>query len=333
MIGPDTDADEVIREYQRASGNRTNWETHWQEIAERCLPAYSNSFTANSWQNAGEKRTEKIFDSTAPVALGRFASVIDSLLTPQTQKWHRLKSTDEQLNKNRNVQIYFEQARDALFRYRYAPTANFASQNHEVFTSLGAFGTGIMFVDALGGSPGLRYRAVHLGEVYLLENHQGIVDGVIRRFWLTARQALQKWPTGLPDQIKSAAEKGTNQRWYFLHCVKPNTERDSRRMDAKGMKFKSYYVSELGRVTLERGGYQSFPFPTSRYTTAPGEVYGRSPGMAILPAMNESRNSAVALSPSRFISAFNAMLLSSAPALCWKVNASMMIAFMVFPFN
>lgn len=278
-------ADDILREYAQASGNRSTWESHWQEIAERCLPAYSKSFTPNSYTTPGEKRTEKVFDSTAPVALGRFASVIDSLLTPQRQKWHRLRASNDDVQKIRAVRLYFEQANDVLFRQRYAPQANFASQNHEVFTSMGAFGTGALFCDAMKGSPGLRYRGMHLGGIYFLENHQGIVDQFLRRFSYTGRQAMQRWGKVLPDTVKTQAEKDPNRLFWFIHCVKPNAEYDSRRADAKGMKFASYYVSESGKLIVERGGYRTFPMPISRYKTAPGEIYGRSPGMDVLPAM------------------------------------------------
>ena len=54
--------------------------------------------------------------------------------------------------------------------------------------SLGAFGTGALFIES--SAEGLRYRSIHLGEICIAENHQGVVDTVFRKFQLAARQAV-----------------------------------------------------------------------------------------------------------------------------------------------
>jgi hypothetical protein len=279
----DTYAELVCQEYEQASRERGTWEAHWQEIAERCLPAYSNTFTANSMNTPGAKKTQGVYDSTAQVAVGRFASVVDSLSTPMSQKWHRTRPDNDDLFKDREVRLYFDALNERLFKYRYAPQANFASQNHEVFQGMGAFGTGILFVDERKDAPGIRYRSIHLGELYLFENHQGIVDKAVRRFQMSARQAVQKWGDKLPSTIRDTANQG--QMFWFLHRVAPNTEMDPTRRDFRGMAYHSCYVAETGKVLLEEGGYSSFPYPVSRYKTMSGETYGRGPGMDVLPAM------------------------------------------------
>jgi hypothetical protein len=67
--------------------------------------------------------------------------------------------------------------------------------------------------------------------------------------------------------------------------VKPNYERDHARFDYKGMAYSSYYLSMEGGKIIEEGGYNTFPYAISRYEQAPGEVYGRSPAMAVLPSI------------------------------------------------
>jgi hypothetical protein len=279
-------AEEVLRDYQALSQNRTTFESHWDEVAARCLPSYSGLFTAGRTRTPGEKRTQEILDSTAVVALSRFAAILDSLLTPRNQTWHRLLSQDPALNRIREVRAWFEDVTRLLFQYRYAPRANFSSQNQQNFKSLGAFGTGCLFIDALrGGERGLRYRNIHLGEIYFSENHQGLIDKAHRRFPLSIRQANQRWKEKLPKSLQDKLKKSPHEEVWFHHCVKPRTDVDYSRADYKGMEFASYYVAEEGKVTLEEGGYQTFPYAISRYEQAPGEIYGRSPAMDVLPAM------------------------------------------------
>jgi hypothetical protein len=282
----DNRAEEVLEDFKQLSGDRGTWESHWQEIAERALPSFSNTFNFNSYRTAGGKRTEQMYDATAGVALKRFAAILDSLLTPRNATWHRIIPEDPGLSKDRQTRLWFEELNRLLFRYRYAPKANFAAQNQQNYLMLGAFGTGVVFTDALDAEPGIRYRALHLGEVYFRENHQGIVDTAFRRFELTARQAVQKWDeNGLPEKIVEAAKKKPGTKFWFVHCVKPREDYDPERLDARGMPFASYYVSEEGRITVQEGGYRSFPYAIGRYEQSPGEVYGRGPAMDVLPAI------------------------------------------------
>jgi hypothetical protein len=276
----------LCQEFDQLAGSRTNWEEHWQEIAERIFPAHSRLFSSLSNQmTKGDKRNQLVFDSTAPIALKRFGAILDSLLTPRNQTWHKLLPSDITLLKNRQVMLWFEDANRILMKYRYAAAANFASQNQQNYLSLGAYGTGCMFVDQLSRKPGLRYRNCHLGEVFFSENHQGIVDKAFRRFSMTARQLAQKWPDKIPDTVKTRLINQPETVFEIKHIVEPREDLDPNRKDYKGMPFASYYLMKEGYTLLEEGGYSTFPYCISRYEQAPGETYGRSPAMDVLPAI------------------------------------------------
>ena len=278
-------ADEICREHEQMIAGRANWDSHWQEISERVFPSNSKLFKSFGNQTKGEKRNTEVFDSTASIALQRFSAILDSLLTPRNQTWHRLTSNNRYLNKDRKVQLWFEEVTQILFKFRYSPKANFASQNQQTYMSLGAFGTGSLFIDNLWNEPGLRYRNIHLGELYIAENHQGVVDKAHRAFVMTARQAFQKWKEKTPEAVMTALQKNPEQEFKFIHCVKPREDYDRERVDFTGMPFASYYVSVEGKTLLDEGGYRVFPYPTSRYTQVSGEVYGRSPAMEALPSI------------------------------------------------
>lgn len=288
MLNQDPAAEEVIKRFNSLKGGRANWESHWEEIAERILPNYKNAFDGKSFLNQGEKRNQEVFDSTASIALTRFASSMESMLTPRNSTWHRLTPSDPNLLKDRAVKLWFEDVNRLLFKYRYAPQANFASQMHECYMSLGAFGSGAMFVDELQtkkGTDGLRYKSIFLGEIYFCENHQGLIDTAYRCFNMTARQMLQKWGDKVPEDIAKHADKDDSKQFEVIHCIRPNTDKSYNRIDYKGMDFYSVYVSVEGKSVLQEGGYNSFPIPVSRYITSPGEIYGRSPAMTVLPSI------------------------------------------------
>lgn len=276
----------LVKDWQYLFGERGNWQNHWTEIAQRIMPMDSWLFQNYSQLNSqGDKRNFELYDSTGLIGLQRFGAILDSLLTPSDQYWHHLRASNEDLMKNKAIKLWFDRANEVLWKQRYAPTANFQAQNARVYISLGAYGTGLMFVDDLAGNPGLRYRNTHLSECYIQENHQGVVDGVCRHFMLTAKQAYQQFGEKCPDNITSVMKNFPERQFYFLHWVKPRTDRDPERKDFKGMEYASYYISIEGMALVEEGGYRSFPYAVPRYYQAPREVYGRSPAMDVLPAI------------------------------------------------
>lgn len=280
---PSEIAVEIVRLFEQESGRRGTTETHWQEIKERLWPG-TQDFTS-TFNTPGSKRNAQVYDSTGATALNRFAAILDSYLTPRNQTWHRVMSSIDELNKDRAVRLYYEDVTRALFKYRYSTIANFAGQNMMFNKSLGAFGTSVMYIDPAGSEPGIRYKNCHLGETYLVENHQGIVDQMIRHFPMTARQALQKWKDKCPDYILQAYQKNQGQEFRFLHYVGPRYDLDPERADFKGMVWQSHYVAIQGATHIEEGGYNTFPYTPSRYEQSPNEVYGRSPAMDVLPAI------------------------------------------------
>lgn len=124
----------ILREQKSMETDRSVFEQHWQEIAERILP---RSAEFKGTRQKGGKRTEKAIDATGALALQKFGAAIESVITPRTQKWHTL--SNERFANDEEVQRYFQEVRDILFRLRYAPWANFASQSHEHYISSGAW--------------------------------------------------------------------------------------------------------------------------------------------------------------------------------------------------
>ena len=275
----------IVMQFQRASGARGTWESHWQEIADRVYPLGADNFETR-FTTKGNKRNIQIYDATAMKSLSRFGAILDSLLTPSNQTWHHLRPSNDELNKDREVRLWFETVNRTLFKERYKTSANFAAQNQMNFKSLGAFGSGALYIDPLWGAKGLRYKNCHLGQIYFMENHQGLVDKIFRVFNLTARQAIQKWGNAVPGTVKVEMEKDESREFEFIHCVCPREDIEHGRSDFKGMPWASYYIMHgNGNPMLEEGGYNSFPYAVSRYEQAPNEVYGRSPAMDVLPAI------------------------------------------------
>jgi hypothetical protein len=210
--------------------------------------------------------------------------------------------------------------------------ANFQGQNQQNMQALGVFGNMGLFVEKLDSrpgndAPGLSYCAVGPGEIYLLQNHQGRIDGYIRVFKLTARQAFQKWPQIVTDDkaptLKAAMEKGdTFTLFNFMEFVLPRTDYDPRAVFAAQSKpWASTYVSQVGYCVLEQGGYYSFPLPYGRYSQAPEEWYGRGWVQMVLPELKTLNSEKEAYLKTGVLAGDPAYLLPSDDTIDFKMQA------------
>jgi hypothetical protein len=267
----------------------------WEEVASLIEPSARNTFYYGNYNTPGMKKTQHQIDATGMMANARFAAICDSLLTPSNMIYQRVAVNDEYVMKDRKTRLWCEQVTNILHNERYAPTANFAAQNHANFRSLGAFGNLAMFIDELDDpeATGLRYAGLPMGEVFFITDHQNRVIGFIRWFKFTARQAHMKWPGQLPPNLQTAYQQQSENKYNFIHVVMPRErdDYDPQRLDARGKRWQSLYISIEGRCLMYKagkdieGGYRTFPLAAGRYSQAPDEIYGRGWAMDVMPSL------------------------------------------------
>jgi hypothetical protein len=73
----DSRAAEILSEHARMVSQRSTFEDQWAEVAERVIPR-KNFFRGKQGPNQekGQRKTEKIFDSTPALALDRYAAAV-----------------------------------------------------------------------------------------------------------------------------------------------------------------------------------------------------------------------------------------------------------------
>jgi hypothetical protein len=283
--------EDTMKEFSELQLWRNTFASQWEEAAELVLPTSRNTFYYGNFNWPGQKKTDRQVDATGMSALARFSAILDSMLTPRNMQWQQIIADDEYVMKDRPTRLWFEQVSRILFKHRYNPVSNFASQNQNVYTSLGAFGTGAMYVEEYygegTGQRGLRYINIPLGELFIHQNHQGVPDGFIRWYKLTARQAMQKFGyDALPPALKNALDQHSEWPYNFLHRVYPRSDWDPERVDGRGKPFMSIQMCIEGHALVApEGGYRGLPTAISRYLQTPMEVYGRGPTQLVLPAL------------------------------------------------
>lgn len=275
---------EILADHEAMKQARQSFESQWDDVIATILPRYRR-FKQESNSNPGEKRTQDIYDSTPMLALRHFAAAMDSMITPRTQRWHKLTVSDENLRESPAVRQYLEQVTNILFAQRYQWRANFASQSGESYISHGAFGAGGLMIDDVLGQ-GIRYRNLRLNRLWFSEDAYGVVDKAHIAWTLTARQAAQRWGAkNLPTQIKNAIDRNDMERKFeFLHAIRPRRDRDSSLVGSQNMPIQSVWIAlDAGNEIVEHSGYRVFPLAIGRFYAADDSAYGYSPAMEALP--------------------------------------------------
>lgn len=288
-------AQAVLADFDREKADRSNFDTYCSDVADHVLPRFGGTFTTSRNTNKYDRRDDKILDATPGMGLDRFAASVEMMVTPRTGRWQRLRASDPSLMRSLRVKQYFGDVEDVLWFHRNSAKANFASQTHAGYISLGAFGNAPIFIDEPPepGQVGLRYKAEHIGNVYFCENAVGIIDTLYRQIFLTASQAAGKFgKDNLPAAIAKELDKPDGSRdktkvFEFVHCVRPRNTGygDPPPSSLARYPFVSIYASREDEMIVKEGGYYTFPMPTMRYLTAPGEKMGRSVAMMALPAI------------------------------------------------
>lgn len=272
------DIDALVRRFDKLKTARSNFDTVWQEIAERVMPSAADF---NTQQSPGARRTEVMFDPTPMLAAQKAVSAIAAFAWPSNQQYQKLTTDNEYLNKNKRVKEWFDAATKELFRARYSPRASFESQISEQGLMSFVFGTGGMFIDEDIKTRSLRYKSIPLAQLYVAEGYDGKIDTVYRCFTWTVRQIAQRFEN-LPDKLREKLATNPDDEFEVVHCVMPQTDYMPGEFGSKGKPWASAYLLPSEKHTLEDGGYESWPFAFQRYMTSPGEVYGRSPAWMAL---------------------------------------------------
>lgn len=265
--------------HKSLEGKRQTHDWHWQEIADYNLPA--REFTRQ--RVAGEKRMQKVYDSTPIYALWAAASGLDGLLTSSSIPWFSLDTEDEDKNDSDEVKLWLEDATQRMYSLLGNSAVNFNNAKGEAYLDLLAFGTGVIVREKKNDA--IRFKSVPLGECYIDEGAEGLVNTLIRKPRNTTAKFLVETfgADNVSKQVMDIYKRDPFSAVSYLHCVYPRDVFDISVKNAKNMPFASIYMEyETGHI-LREGGFRDFPYIVPRLTKQSGEIYGTGRGALALP--------------------------------------------------
>jgi hypothetical protein len=270
-------AKQVLERYKLAKERRGNWENHWRECYEYALPHRESAVTLSA---PGSKRTDRLFDGTAPDAVEQLAASLLSQLTPPWARWFGLAEGNELSPEEKEVAAPALEKASTVLQAHF-DKSNFAVEMHQCYLDLVSVGTAcLLFEEApLGDASAFRFMAVPLSQVVFEENSYGALDTTFRRSEMRPSEMTKRFPKAkISDDVMKRGREDPNFRMAVVEAVIP---------DGPGYAYLAVNEAEAGEndgaQVLAQGKFRRSPFINFRWLKAPGEVYGRSPVMKALP--------------------------------------------------
>ncbi|MBA4358560.1 MAG: head-tail adaptor, partial [Desulfovibrio sp.] len=263
--------EDVLSRLSGMEAARAHWLPLWVELASQIMPRKSPALGLRQGGQPGPGTDEAVFDSTPAHSLELLASALGGLLTNPALPWLDLRlgraAPDDEA-----VRSFLAECRERLLSVFNTEATGFQTCVHELYLDLCLFGTAVMHVEADPDCV-VRFSARPMGEVYLAEDARGVVDTVIRRYCLTARQVWQQWGQACSADVIRQAEDNPEERVEILHAVFPRPGRDPASPASRHFPLASLYVEASSRQLLEESGYLEMPYMCPRWAKAPGEAY------------------------------------------------------------
>lgn len=288
------------REYGilRASllNERSSFEAQYAELANFVKPRRVRLFFHE--RNRGDKRNQKIMDSTATYCFDVLRAGMLSGLTNPALPWIQMGLSDPDLAKYLPVKVWLKEQSDLVLSmflqsndYTILPT---------FYSDEALFGTAAMGcyddVEDL-----VRSYSYPIGSYACGMDDRGTVNTFVRDMQMTVRQIVKKFAvipgtntidwTNISEQVKTAWDKSQYEDWHDVsNVITPNEDYDGRRADSRYKPFGSCWF-EVGKESnrfLQERGYNEFPVFIGRWEVTGEDTYGSEcPGMQALPDIKQ----------------------------------------------
>lgn len=282
---------------------RSSFISHWRELNDFILPRRARFFTTDV--NKGDRRNQKIIDSTGTLALRTMRSGMMAGITSPAREWKKLTTDDPDLADYGPVKNWLSVVNERMSNMFLR--SNLYNALPITYGDLGVFGTSVMFMEEDFDAV-MRCQVLPIGSYMIANDDTMRVRVLFREFPLTVRQIVMKFGfdrmTGKPnwnnisDYVHTQWDRGNYEQWVDVcHVIQPNMEYDDKRLLSKYKKFLSCYYekgSTRGSDTmymnkddqakyLRESGYDYYPALGVRWEVTGEDVYATDcPGMTAL---------------------------------------------------
>ncbi|MGX9118135.1 portal protein [Mesorhizobium sp. BHbsci] len=297
----DSRAHDILSRQAQLESERSQYEAVWEAVSEFCDPDAPDVWSGrrqsgpDSQAQRHERRGARVYANTINSAANRLAAGLESLIIPQSEKWHGLSTAALNDEESDEEKEWAGALRDFLFSLRYSANSNFVPATQACLRNVVRYGPAYLYAEE-GFAPHtlIRYASIPVVEGYLCRNRWGQVDIFHRRYERTARQAAQllgyeKLPARIKMLVDDPAKCET--KISLIQCIQPRDERKMYRLGGSyqylDTAFASCHVLEDEEVIVRESGFRSFPVSCFNWRLYEGDPYGISPTIEALTTVRE----------------------------------------------
>jgi len=264
------------REYNRS------WRSYHKELSEYILSDRGRFMSLTSRPNYGDKRNQNILDDIATKETRITAAGLQGGLTSPARPWVKLTLRDKDLAEKHNVREWLDQATRRLLSI--LALSNFYGSIHTIYQELVVFGTASMWEEEYFKTV-VKFYPFTAGEYVLGMNEYREIDTFGRLFWLRNRDVVGMFGKDKVSARRLVQMKSQPYDWAKIaQLVVPNPDYIPGEMVPENQKYLSIYWDDaFGENFLREEYMKLFPLLAPRWDITSSDVYGRGPGMMILP--------------------------------------------------
>ncbi len=264
------------RRYDRAKAHKELFRTLFEDAYEYALP---NRNQLNS-ETPGEKKVDKMFDSTGQSAVIGFVNRLHSDLTPPFQRW--LEFDAGPFVEKDNRKMVKELLQDANKKFFAAiRSSNFDTAAPEGYAELSIGTMAILMLEGDDTSP-FQFVPVPFAHIAIEQGAWGQVSAVFREWKQIEASIIQdQWPDAdIPEELARIGRDDEGAKVDLFEVTYENKVSGEWYYDVI---WQGGGSTTGGNVCLVERLYHENPWLVPRINKLPGEAYGRGPLIQAMP--------------------------------------------------
>jgi hypothetical protein len=276
-------AQQLIKQGEQLFGKRGQLLSLWQRIAENFYPERAD-FTVT--RNIGFEFGDWLNSSYPLLARRDLGNAFGTMLRPTSKNWFHIRTKDKWEELGSEARAWLEMAENRQRRAMFAGGTQFSRATKEGDHDFAAFGQTVIQTSLNSHGNGLLYRCWHLRDVAWMEDENGNIGTVYRKWKPTVADVMRLFPRTVHENVAKRMEKEPYGEVEVWHCLVPT---DGYNADGKTFRtpFISIYLDVSNKHKMEEIGVFGTGYVIPRWQTVSGSQYAYSPATVV--AMPDAR--------------------------------------------
>ncbi len=256
-------------------GKRGIFMTMCQEIAENFYPERAD-FTAS--RTIGDTWAQYLTTSYPLLVRRDLGNSFGTMLRPNSIDWFHMRCDREEYEDQQSL-AWMQWASGTMRRAMYDRSSMFTRASKEGDHDLAAFGQCVKSVELNGKREGLLYRCWHIRDCAWVENAEGKVDTLHRKWKPSCAELCQIFGNKVHTKVGEKIVGPNKQPYDTVNCRHIVMPADCYNEDypGKALPYVSIFIDVDNKHVMEAVGRPYFMYIVPRWQTVSGSQYAYSP--------------------------------------------------------